>query len=1010
MKLFKHSILMFCLAACCTQFACSDDSSTFNTSKSLKIGDKCKADDECPANAVCKDNVCTKKNRSCDYLDCDDGQHCENGKCVDNDVKCGDEKCADNQTCQNGKCVDLCGNEVCPDDEICQNDHCIPSCEGDECDKPCTGDKCHASETCANKTCSSNQVCHKGECREPGDCGGAKCDDDETCSQDICRKAGDCAGLKCEQDEICAYNLCLQPGNCGGVTCPDNMLCDIPNDICRNPGDCGGIDCGEDYYCHQTQCFEKEICGDTRCEGDEECIDDVCVPSEYCLTGKPRCGTDCCTTDQFCGTSSHCCNEDNACGNDCCVEGQVCDKEKCHIACGENIERCAAEDGTESCCQAGEICTSYRCFLPKTSCVDDYQCENDEYCESTEKICLPQPTTPVCEAKPSGGAVQPTLLWYWGETAPNPYPNHAQVMSSPMVADINNDTIPEVAFNSYETGNNWEGHAYLRILNGQTGELLATSNGNPMTDGGSMVAVGNLDDDPYLEIVTCAADYRLVAYKFIPGDPAAGTQNQLQVMWHHSEHPFFECGQSGPGIADFNGDGKAEVYGRYTIHDGRTGDVIVRDACEDGSHTHIPCDYSVALDVNNDEKLELVGGNVVYQVDIDNKSMSPLWKRTDHIDGYPAVANIDLDPENKPELVVVRNRNASLMVFDAQTGSNFWPNPVVYSIGGGGTPTIANVNDTPEPEIAFAGVKGNVVLDYTGKEIWARGSHDTSSGRTGSSVFDFDGDGKAEIVYADEYFLRVYDGITSKTRFCQCNTTCTHYEYPVIADVNADGHAEILISANTSCGISSCNIQLTSEYGKDECVDAIIAQGGNATKGVQGVRAFASPTKDWVNTRKIYNQHAYNVTNVSDNGSLPTKPRNNWSVKNLNNFRLNVQPGATYLPDLSIQDITSPRTCQALTPIYFNVTNVGWAAAEPGITVHIWASATQDGEYVDLGTVKTSGRIRPTEYEPLNFMVPIDAVASEIIYLKLTFDDTAPTECRSDNDDASYMLNCTTVN
>jgi hypothetical protein len=39
-------------------------------------------------------------------------------------------------------------------------------------------------------------------------------------------------------------------------------------------------------------------------------------------------------------------------------------------------------------------------------------------------------------------------------------------------------------------------------------------------------------------------------------------------------------------------------------------------------------------------------------------------------------------------------------------------------------------------------------------------TQDCSSAFTGSSVFDFDGNGKAEVVYADEQYMRIYDGTT----------------------------------------------------------------------------------------------------------------------------------------------------------------------------------------------------------------------------------------------------------
>jgi hypothetical protein len=49
--------------------------------------------------------------------------------------------------------------------------------------------------------------------------------------------------------------------------------------------------------------------------------------------------------------------------------------------------------------------------------------------------------------------------------------------------------------------------------------------------------------------------------------------------------------------------------------------------------------------------------------------------------------------------------------------------------------------------------------------VWQVQNHDLSSSVTGSSVFDFEGDGKAEVIYADECFLWVFDGQTGAVRF-----------------------------------------------------------------------------------------------------------------------------------------------------------------------------------------------------------------------------------------------------
>ena len=60
-------------------------------------------------------------------------------------------------------------------------------------------------------------------------------------------------------------------------------------------------------------------------------------------------------------------------------------------------------------------------------------------------------------------------------------------------------------------------------------------------------------------------------------------------------------------------------------------------------------------------------------------------------------------------------------------------------------------------------------------------------------MFDFEGDGRAEILYNDELFFRVYDGRTGALLVQQANPSTTLFEYPVVADIDNDGRAEVVI-------------------------------------------------------------------------------------------------------------------------------------------------------------------------------------------------------------------------
>src|SRR5690606_26787703 len=79
---------------------------------------------------------------------------------------------------------------------------------------------------------------------------------------------------------------------------------------------------------------------------------------------------------------------------------------------------------------------------------------------------------------------------------------------------------------------------------------------------------------------------------------------------------------------------------------------------------------------------------------------------------------------------------------------------------------------------------------------WTSPIQDNSSAATGSSVFDFQGDGAAEVSYQDECYARIYDGATGSVKLEIMNSSATIHEYPLVADVDGDGNSEFVVVAN----------------------------------------------------------------------------------------------------------------------------------------------------------------------------------------------------------------------
>ena len=270
--------------------------------------------------------------------------------------------------------------------------------------------------------------------------------------------------------------------------------------------------------------------------------------------------------------------------------------------------------------------------------------------------------------------------------------------------------------------------------------------------------------------------------------------------------------------------------------------------------------------------------------------------------------------------------------------------------------------------------------------LWIKQTQDCSSAATGSSVFDFDGDGSAEVLYGDEQRLRIYKGSDGTVLFQTCNTTGTLREFPLVADVDSDGHADIIAVSNSYSGIKC-----------DE------------TKQ-RGIRVFGDSKGNWVRTRRVWNQHAYHVTNVNEDGSIPGPQQVNWTTPGLNNFRQNAQPeGEFAAPDL----IVSLRLQCA--PLEYGLTgrvrNIGSASVPAGVSVRFFEGDPMMGGTL-LGMGATSKVLYPAEAEDVVVTLadPPPGVVDGTSTVHVVVDDDMPNhpwhECRVDNNKASGDGKC----
>jgi hypothetical protein len=256
----------------------------------------------------------------------------------------------------------------------------------------------------------------------------------------------------------------------------------------------------------------------------------------------------------------------------------------------------------------------------------------------------------------------------------------------------------------------------------------------------------------------------------------------------------------------------------------------------------------VLVDVDHQPGLELVAGATVYHA-----NGSILWDRLDDVgfDGMPAVADLDNDGDN--EVVV---RSGDVWIFDGATGATV-AGPLVpptratmgsicSPTGAEGTedecniiptnPAIMDVNGDGDLEIAIASEQILICYDRALEEMW-RGAISDGTGASGPVAFDFEADGTDNIVYSDEGHVWSW-GASGNTIYEADRRSVTLFEYASVADVDLDGHANILVGSN----------------------DPFLGTG-------DGLDALHNTGTSWAHARALWNQHAYVEDLVSELGT-----------------------------------------------------------------------------------------------------------------------------------------------
>jgi hypothetical protein len=729
--------------------------------------------------------------------------------------------------------------------------------------------------------------------------------------------------------------------------------------------------------------------------------------------------------DEVCDGADQDCDEDidepprEECLDSCCDDTLVCLEGDCLIRCDEGT-RCGEE--LQVCCEGATICYANECAIPGDICTFTEDCALDEICEPSLGICLPREIVPPCEFVPPVGEFAPTLACRWTAAGIVEDTSRDDVVATPIVINLTDDDgdgltnendIPEIVFLTYNLGEGCcDRPSTIRIVSGECNDdgtmtTLASLN-EPQLTNDSGLAAADLNGDGVAEIVA------IVHNGLHPQGTVAFTRtsddgSSWEVLWQNETYPTWDVHtRGGPivSISNIDAAGGPEIIIGNVVLNGSDGTLVWDGTAPPGSeegggigNNAFLGPSSAVADVDLDGFMEIFAGNSLYEHDgtiawtYEYTTNNSLCQGRLPCDGFNAIGNFDEDPFG--ELVAIRR--GELFVWNTD-GTLLWQATIPRddcAFNESGPPTVADFDGDGFPEVGTASADFYVVLDLNdcGTDDWEEAgcdsenilwkvpNHDCSSRTTGSSVFDFEGDGRAEVVYADEQNFRIFDGETGTILFDDpTHGSHTRIEMPVIADVDNDGNSEVILPEN------------------------------GFNEGSQGIDVWEDGSDNWVRTRRIWNQHGYSVTNINEDGTVPLLPERNWMNPRLNNYRQNTQPGGIFdAPNLAINALRLIGDECPLTEfrVIVEVANEGALSVPAGVPIQVFVEAGD--ETFGLDTVVTSVRLFPGDTETVSFDASItDDVPPPPYTVRASIDpDEEINECdESDNSRVSEDFDC----
>lgn len=481
----------------------------------------------------------------------------------------------------------------------------------------------------------------------------------------------------------------------------------------------------------------------------------------------------------------------------------------------------------------------------------------------------------------------------WAVSTPLGYPEWHEVPVAPIVAHLDDDDgdgrigvgdTPEVVVNfGFEFVTRGKNRSSCGVAEFARLVVFDAATGAERWSVGDIAClaqpmVADVDADGAPEVVVLNRDRRLAAFD------AAGN---LETVGG------YEAGDSNVtlSVVDVDADGVPEVLADGAVYDGATLGVEVS--------FYDPADFQsplvTAADLDQDGVSELLYGYGTWAPDrTEIDDYVPLEPGR----AWPVVVRADAD--EAPEVAWIGG-HYDLLDDDGWPLVRALDEPGTYSTA----PCAGDLDGDGATELAFGHAHDLMGVELDGTVLWYAESESISDVMA-CAVFDLDGDGAQEVLWSDDAGFRVLDGATGEVRVdFGGHRGATWYAGPTVADVDGDGHAEVILPGN------------------------------NEVDGY-ALRVLTHDGAGWPEAPDHWNAADWRPGMVHADGHIPRVLAPSWSTTGIWRGQLAGAPAgvdlAPSIPDLCVADCAYGPVVVGL-----QVTNEGEAPSPAGVMARLYA-------------------------------------------------------------------------